>query len=39
MEKKAFRLNETNINEIHEKTAKSIYETCYNNDGLYVKFG
>ena len=33
------KINSTNVHEIHEETAKLIYETCYKNDGLYVKFG
>ncbi len=33
------RFSEDNFNEIHETTARDIYELCKTNDGLYVKFG
>lgn len=33
------KINENNINDIHEETANQLYTTCYKNDGLYVKFG
>ena len=33
------RFGPDNVNEIHENTAKDIYEICKKNDGLYVKFG
>lgn len=33
------RFNAYNAEEIHELIAKDIYDTCYANDGLYVKFG
>lgn len=33
------RFNAETADEVHENVAKSIYETCLKNDGLYVKFG
>ena len=33
------RFSEDNFNEIHDTTARDIYELCKTNDGLYVKFG
>ncbi len=31
--------SQENMNQIHDDTARAIYEMCRDNDGLYVKFG
>jgi aarF domain-containing kinase len=34
-----WRFASENAEQIHEETAKDLYELCRDNDGLYVKFG
>jgi aarF domain-containing kinase len=33
------RYTPENMNQIHEESARTIYELCLANDGLYVKIG